>query len=209
MNTLFRLLLLCALGLPIAFPALADSPVEPSACKVPGARRITIGSFQFSAADLQTFQDEHPRPPQPVGARRASPERRATLTEAIGALLHPSVRAQSTALARVSANTTTHSLPHRPNATCGVVDVWLYAAVDAYSYCNAPDMGNGQAYFEVTSPATFNAADHHEQYRDYGTGLAGTCYVCAPPEMAPLKSSKATPRNVQVVEPGPAPTPTP
>lgn len=206
MTTVFRLLLLFALGLPTVSPALADPPVAPAACKVPGARRITIANFQFSPADLKTFQAEHPQPHTVTGRR--GPARRATLAQAIAALLPP-VAQQATAVPTSSARLTVGA-SHGPigpprdvggNATCGVVDVWLYAALDAYSYCNAADKGNGQAYFEVTSPASFNAANHHEQYLDHEQGLQGTCYICVPPPRMKPAKSVAVPRDARTVQP--------
>lgn len=240
MNTVFRLLLLCALGLPIAFPARADSPVEPAACKTPGARRITIAHFQFSPTELQTFKDNHPQP-HAVSARRG-PARRATLAEAIAAL-RPPVAQQATPVpapsARVAVVQQATPLPassarvavvathapltvrapigatHTPvgpphdlggDATCGVVDFWLYAAVDAYLYCNAADKGNGQAYFEVTSPASFNAVDHHDQYANFEPGLEGSCYVCVPPpELKPLEPVTAPRGAVRTAQPATGP----
>lgn len=206
-----RLLLLFALGLPIAFPALADPPVAPAACKTPGARRITIANFRFSPADLKTFETEHPQP-HAVSARRG-PARRATLAEAIAALL-PRVSQQATAVPTSSARLTVGAShgpigpPRDPggDATCGVVDFWLYAAVDAYSHCNAPDRGNGQAYFAVTSPASFNAVDHHDQYASYDEGLEGTCYICVPPGRTHVVGpAQRPPADLKVVEPATAP----
>lgn len=206
MTTVFRLLLLCALGLPAAFPALADSPVAPAACKAPGALRRTIASFQFSAAELQAFKDNHPRPTS-VTARQGM-VRRATLSEAITALLPAAQQAAqtATAAARLSVGASHGPIgpPRDPggDATCGVVDFWLYAAVDAYSYCNAPERGNGQAYFKVTSPASFNAHDHHVQYANFEQGLEGTCYVCEAPHGVKSGDATAVPRKgVRAVQP--------
>lgn len=210
MNTVFRLLLPLALGLSIVFPALADPPVAPATCKTPGARRITIAHFQFSPEDLKTFETEHPQP-HAVNARRG-PVRRATLGEAIAALLPARQQAAHvpTSSARLSVGATHAPIgPPRDlggDATCGVVDFWLYAAVDAYSYCNAADKGNGQAYFQVTSPTSFNAVDHHAQYASYAQGLEGTCYVCVPPPRLKSVEPAAAPRDaVRTVQPATGP----
>ena len=210
MNIVFRLLLLCALGLPIAFPARADAPVAPAACKTPGARRITIASFQFSPAELQAFKDAHPQP-QSVTARQGR-QRRATLSEAITALLPATQQTARTptAAARLAVVATQGPIgpPRDPggDATCGVVDYWLYAAVDAYAHCNAPDKGNGQAYFRVSSPASFNAADHHGAYANFGQGLEGTCYICMPPGRTDVVGpAQRPPADPKATEPATAP----
>lgn len=204
MTAVFRLTLAFALTLASAAPALAHAPALPDACAVPGARQIVIGTFRFTATDLQTYQDNHTIPAEILTGRGCGGGGASlTLAEVIG-LLHgsasPGGRSQETAASRAAPPAAARRGvvvsrpigPVRPggvldppraggDATCGVVDFWLYAAVDAYDYCNGPAGGNGQAYFAVTRPASFNDADHHKAYGSYDEGLEGTCYVCQPP----------------------------
>lgn len=204
MTAVFRLTLAFALTLASAAPALAHAPALPDACAVPGARQIVIGTFRFTATDLQTYQNHHPIPAEILTGRGCDGVGASlTLAEVIG-LLHgaasPGGRSQEAAASRAAPPAAARRAvvvsrpvgPVRPggaleppraggDATCGVVDFWLYAAVDAYDYCNGPAGGNGQAYFAVTRPASFNDADHHKAYASYDEGLEGTCYVCQPP----------------------------
>jgi hypothetical protein len=169
MRAPFRFMLSLALTLGIAAPAMADPPLVPPACKLRGAKRVTVGNFQFSKADLETYQAQNPivsasKKRCPAGSDR----RRATLAEIVG----PSRPAAGSAL-RVGSGA------ENAVAWCGIVDKWLYAAKSAYDYCNSSALGNGNGYFVIASPANFNDTDHHHDlYTSYDSGLSGSCYVC-------------------------------
>lgn len=169
MRAPFRFMLSLALTLGIAAPAMADPPLLPPACKLKGAKRITVTTFQFSKADLETYQTQNPivsasKKRCPAGSDR----RRATLAEIVG-----SGRPAGGSALRTGTG------PENVVAWCGIVDKWLYAAKSAYDYCNSSALGNGNAYFVITSPTNFNDTDHHHDlYTTYDSGLSGSCYVC-------------------------------
>ena len=168
MRAPFRFMLSLALTLGIAVPAMADPPLIPPACKLKGAKRVTVAYFQFTKTDLETYQTQNPivsasKKRCPPGSGR----RRATLAEIVGS-------------GRPAAGNAQRSGPGAVNtvAWCGIVDNWLYAAKRAYEYCNSEALGNGNAYFVITSPTSFNDTDHHHDLTTYDSGLSGSCYVC-------------------------------
>lgn len=191
MHTMFRMPVWFVLTLAAAAPALAHSPSVPDACRVRGAQRVAIGSIQFSPAQLQSYEDDHRVTTTATSRRNCHGGGRSmTLAELIRMVQNTrpprsgtrdaTVRnptAQRTAAATDPAITASVA----PLDTCGVVDRWTYAAANADAYCNAPSRGNGNAYFVVTAPGSFNATDHHAQYADYSQGLTVTCYVCEVP----------------------------
>lgn len=164
----FRFMLSLALTLGIAAPAMADPPLVPPACKLRGAKRITIANFHFTKTDLETYRTQNViLPPMKKRCPPGSNRRRATLTD----VLQPG---------NPSGGKTQRNTPDTNTvAWCGIVDNWLYAAKNAYEYCNKSTLGNGNAYFVVTAPSTFNDTDHHHDlYTTYDDGLTGSCYVC-------------------------------
>lgn len=192
MVTPFRYMLSLALTLGIAAPALADPPLVPPACKLRGAKHVTVANFQFTKADLETYQTQNPI--QSTSKKRCPPRsdhRRATLAEVIGS-------------GQLATGKTLRTGPGAENslAWCGIVDNWLYAAKKAYEYCNSSALGNGSAYFVVTSPSNFNDTDHHHDlYTSYDNGLVGSCHVCT--ESRTVGPATALPRE-QIKLPTPA-----
>lgn len=192
MNTAFRLLLPLALGPSIVFPALADPPMLPASCKVMGARRVTVGKFEFTEAQLQDYYNRHFHISAPADSHNR--QRRATLAEVLRAVQQPSIQKLVQ--------------PNDPGIveTCGVVDRWLFAAADAYTYCNAPSIGNGQAYFSVSSPNTFNEINHHAKFTSFAHGLKGTCYICvAPRRKDAIGTAQRPPADLKAAEPAEGP----
>lgn len=187
-----RCLLGLALMLGVAAPVLADDPAEPAACKVRGAKRVVVGRFQFTLADLNAYRNVHPFATHPPGASATAKaaQKRATLADLIAVVDKP----QRTA--RLSgANGSQHGpisgipvVEKHPDAWCGIVDEWHYSALLARQMCNSLPGGNGQAYFKADPAYTaFNdTANHHTSYKAVASQnavggdfvLQGDCYVC-------------------------------
>lgn len=166
--------------LAIPAPALADDPFVPPACMVKDAKRITIGSFSFTAAQLQQFK----RNQQLI--MKSYPDS-ATLGQS----------SRQTQKARLIDLIEADS--HFPPEICGIVDEWHYAAMMAYKHCNSLVIGAGQAYFSITQPAIFNDPNHHHTRYQQGVSgstqvLEGTCHVCLPPSPRPTKKNSVKPR---------------
>ena len=181
MTAYCRFILSLAMTLGIAAPALADPPLEPSACNVRGAKRVAIGSFHFTAGELRDFRLQHPFATQRPGAKANARKecKRATLPELISVIGMTPNKAR---------NIVNSGEGPKPELWCGIVDEWLYAALQAQQYCNSPSLGNGNAYFKVdASYSDFNNTDnHHLLYKpnaslvhaDSDIVLEGSCYVC-------------------------------
>lgn len=172
-----RCLLGLALMLGVATPALADNPVEPAACKAPGAKRVLVGTFEVTRTGLSAYMEAHPFALHPPGIRgnARSAYKRATLADLVA------VTRKSTAKARIAGPKHVKIDP----PWCGIVDDWHYLALKAHEQCNRPGVGNGNAYF-VADPiyTTFNhPTNHHGRLLSSAQHsgdivLHGNCYVC-------------------------------
>lgn len=177
----YRCLLSFALLLGIATPALADTPFQPTSCKVLGAKHVVAGRFQLTVGELNALKQSHPfaaRPPRAKANANANARtvlKSATLADLIAAI-----------------NTTPGtSLPDKDHiwAYCGIVDNWHYAALAALQKCNSQETGNGNAYFKADSSySAFNdTLNHHALYQpvanlslaDSDIVLEGSCHVCS------------------------------
>ena len=184
---LFRCSLALALMLGVAAPALADPPLEPAACTVPGAKRLTVGKFQITLQQFNTFKQEH-RFPVRQAATRAGPGnacKKTTLANLVKTIGSAPGNTQKTSTGGVKIDL----------QWCGIVDDWQHVALMAYQSCNTPTLGNGKAYFKADPSYTaFNdSANHHSLFKatpnvaatsqnpniaDDTIVLEGSCYVC-------------------------------
>jgi hypothetical protein len=183
MSNSLRCLLGLALMLGVAVPALADPPIEPAACKAPGAKRVTIGRFQFTLQQFHAFKQARPFATHPPGmpAKARTAYRRATLAEMIAA-------SEKSRNSTRKINVPGGSEHHDDGPWCGIVDEWHYMALMVYEHCNSPTLGKGQAYFTADAKyAAFNhTADHHALFKPSSAQnaagsdivLEGNCYVC-------------------------------
>lgn len=189
----------CLLGLALMLgftaPALADDPVEPASCKLRGAKRVFVGNFQFTLADLNTYKHAHRFATRPPGARAnaRTAYKRATLADLIAASEKKGRNAQKVGLP----DNESHDEPW-----CGIVDDWHYSALLARQICNSLPGSNGQAYFQADPAYTaFNdTANHHTSYKAVANQnavggdivLHGSCYVCTGGRS--IGTATATPR---------------
>jgi hypothetical protein len=180
MRAPFRFMLSLALMLGVAAPALADTPLVPATCKIPGAKSITIGSFQLNAGQVKEFKQQHRFPVRPPGAKvnARAVYRRATLAELVSALAK--APGSSTQAARIA-------IPEEKEFDgpwCGIVDDWHYMALKAAQECDKLAGGSGRAYFKADpSYSKFNdPSNHHGPYLtgtdDSDIVLAGSCNIC-------------------------------
>lgn len=187
-----RCLLGLALMLGFAAPVLADDPVEPASCKLRGAKRVFVGNFQFTLAELNAYRQTHRFATRPPGASAIARTayKRATLADLIAAM-EKSQRNARLSVANGSEHGPIIGAPideKEPDAWCGIVDDWHYSALLARQICNSPQIGNGQAYFKADASYTaFNDKDnHHGSYKAVANQnavgsdivLHGSCYVC-------------------------------
>ena len=197
-----RCLLGLALMLGVAAPALADNPAEPATCKAPGAKRVVVGKFQFTLAELNAYRKVHPFATRPPGASAIarSAYKRATLADLIATIEKNGRNAQKISLP----NNESHIEPW-----CGIVDDWHYSALLARQMCNRLPGGNGQAYFKADPAYTaFNdTANHHSSYKAVASQnavggdfvLQGDCYVCTSGRS--IGTATAIPRDQVKVQP--------
>lgn len=177
----FRYLLSLALLLGIATPALADTPLEPASCKVPGARRIVVDRFRITVGELNAFKQTHRFATRPPGAtaQARTADKRATLGDLIAVISTTPGSARKSIVPNDE---------NPPDDWCGIVDNWHYAALVAYQQCNSQGASNGNAYFKAdTSYDTFNdTQNHHARYQPFANVsladndivLEGDCYIC-------------------------------
>ncbi|GEM_PF-1490559 len=208
-----RCLLGLALMLGVATPALADNPAEPASCKAPGAKRVVVGRFQFTLAQLNAYRNVHPFATRPPGASAITKTalKRATLADLIAVVDKP----QRTARLPVANGSEHGPIPgipvndKEPDAWCGIVDEWHYSALLARQMCNRLPGGNGQAYFKADPAYTaFNdTANHHSSYKAVASQnavggdfvLQGDCYVCTSGRS--IGPATAIPRDQVKVQP--------
>lgn len=209
-----RCLLGLALMLGVAAPVLADDPAEPAACKVPGAKRVVVGRFQLTLADLNAYKQAHPFASRPPGARANAriAYKRATLADLIAVIEKPQRTARLPG-ANGSQHGPISGIPvgeKQPDAWCGIVDEWHYSALLARQMCNSLPGGNGQAYFKADPAYTaFNdTANHHTSYKAVASQnavggdfvLEGDCYVCT--SVRSVSTETLIPRDrIKVQEP--------
>ncbi len=176
----FRCLLSFALLLGIATPALADPPLVPATCKIPGAKHTTIASFQLNAGQVKGFKQQHRFPARPPGAKVSARAvyRRATLAELVSALAK--APGSSTQAARIAIPEEKKDI----DLWCGIVDDWHYMALKAAQECDRLAGGSGRAYFKA-DPSYSKFNDPHNHHGPYFTGtedsdivLAGSCNIC-------------------------------
>ncbi|MCC7249053.1 MAG: hypothetical protein IT473_10565 [Lysobacter sp.] len=208
-----RCLLSLALMLGVAAPALADDPAEPATCKARGAKRVVVGEFQFTLAQLNAYRNVHRFATRPPGASAIAKteHKRATLADLIAVIDNPQRNARLSV-----ANSGEHgpitSVPideKGPDAWCGIVDEWHYSALLARQICNSLPGSNGQAYFKADPAYTaFNdTANHHTSYKAVASQnavggdfvLHGDCYVCTSGRS--IGPATAIPRDQVKVQP--------
>ena len=178
----FRFMLPLLLMLGVATPAWADTPFEPASCKARGAKRIVVGRFQLTVGELNAFKQTHRFATRPPGAKvnARTAYKRATLGDLIAVINTTPASARKSIVPN-------HETP--PDAWCGIVDNWHYAALAAYKQCNSQGASSGNAYFKADNSYTaFNdTLNHHALYQpvanvsvaDSDIVLEGDCYVCS------------------------------
>lgn len=177
----FRFMLPLLLMLGVATPAWADTPFEPASCKARGAKRIVVGRFQLTVGELNAFKQTHRFATRPPGAKANARTvyKSATLGDLIAVINRTPARARKSIVPN-------HET--LPDAWCGIVDNWHYAALAAYRQCNSQAASNGNAYFKADNSYTaFNdTLNHHALYQpvanisvaDSDIVLEGSCYAC-------------------------------
>ncbi|MES2672537.1 MAG: hypothetical protein V4673_19240 [Pseudomonadota bacterium] len=175
----YRCLLSFALLLGIASPVLADTPFQPTSCKLRGAKHVFAGKVQLTRDELNTFKQLHRFATHPPGANARTVPKKATLADLIAAIN------------RTPSGTQRTTLPGKDHIQpwCGIVDNWHYAALAVHQKCNSQETGNGNAYFKADSNySAFNdSLNHHVLYQpDADSSLAdgdivleGSCHVCS------------------------------
>ncbi len=150
-----------------------------------GTRAVVIGSFNFTPAQLLQAQNTHNPDTCPLRAEdEASPAA-------------SSQRLQSPA---PNSNKPLAAQPNvpigdgGPPPMCGVVgkhSTYRTATGEALVSCEemarrtSPPKSNAlkqkpKIGFRVRAPRSYNAADHHENYKFSDGNLVGACYVCVP-----------------------------